>query len=539
MRMRVLAMIVVLVGPAGCADQQIDTINTPPSVTIVSPDDAAGPPEYTLGELVEIVASVTDSFDAPPDLTISWSTAYVDAEGVQQEIEIGTEPAAEDGRTSVVTSTLPPAVHTIRCTATDSDDLSASDYINIAVLDHDDSPEVEIGSPEEGDSYAEGDEIHFLAVTTDDDDVSQLTVAWHSNLDGYMGGDPAAPNGMITLVTDTLSAGDQEVTVWVTDAASNSNSDTVAFTIEAPVKELYIDDIRLAVGDHPLAAYPTTEWLLAVAFVGRRHRSVASDGFLVATDALGPLSDDDLRQHTRQMARVRAWLVRLFAEAMRPADKRPPVSLLIFADATDYRAFFTRLGDVWRVYIPLPTSNAYTVQDITGSTYSSHYGIRRPVYLHEAVHAIATRQLHVRTGVDRHTWLHEGLANYLQVAVFPSSVEWRIYTRNFARPIAPDGSTFFKPVGVLLRRHVKPEHYVQLAGLMAYLVEKRPAWLPPLARGLAEGKRVDQILTDLGTTPRALQAEWLAWGKERFPPDAEPKPFPSPQEWTGIKPPAP
>ena len=152
MRMRVLAMIVVLVGPAGCADQQIDTINTPPSVTIVSPDDAAGPPEYTLGELVEIVASVTDSFDAPPDLTISWSTAYVDAEGVQQEIEIGTEPAAEDGRTSVVTSTLPPAVHTIRCTATDSDDLSASDYINIAVLDHDDSPEVEIGSPEEGDS---------------------------------------------------------------------------------------------------------------------------------------------------------------------------------------------------------------------------------------------------------------------------------------------------------------------------------------------------------------------------------------------------
>lgn len=314
---------------------------------------------------------------------------------------------------------------------------------------------------------------------------------------------------------------------------------SVAFTIEAPVKELYIDDIRLAVGDHPLAAYPTTEWLLAVAFVGRRHRSVASDGFLVATDALGPLSDDDLRQHTRQMARVRAWLVRLFAEAMRPADKRPPVSLLIFADATDYRAFFTRLGDVWRVYIPLPTSNAYTVQDITGSTYSSHYGIRRPVYLHEAVHAIATRQLHVRTGVDRHTWLHEGLANYLQVAVFPSSVEWRIYTRNFARPIAPDGSTFFKPVGVLLRRHVKPEHYVQLAGLMAYLVEKRPAWLPPLARGLAEGKRVDQILTDLGTTPRALQAEWLAWGKERFPPDAEPKPFPSPQEWTGIKPPAP
>ena len=233
MRMRVLAMIVVLVGPAGCADQQIDTINTPPSVTIVSPDDAAGPPEYTLGELVEIVASVTDSFDAPPDLTISWSTAYVDAEGVQQEIEIGTEPAAEDGRTSVVTSTLPPAVHTIRCTATDSDDLSASDYINIAVLDHDDSPEVEIGSPEEGDSYAEGDEIHFLAVTTDDDDVSQLTVAWHSNLDGYMGGDPAAPNGMITLVTDTLSAGVQEVTVWVTDAASNSDSDTVAFLIEA------------------------------------------------------------------------------------------------------------------------------------------------------------------------------------------------------------------------------------------------------------------------------------------------------------------
>ena len=224
---------------------------------------------------------------------------------------------------------------------------------------------------------------------------------------------------------------------------------------------------------------------------------------------------------------------------MRPADKHPPVSLLIFTDAADYKAFFTRLGDTWRVYIPLPTSNAYTVQDITGSTYSPRYGIRRPVYLHEAVHTIAARQLHVRVGVATHTWLDEGLANYLQVAVFPSSVEWSIYTRNFARPITADGSTFFKPLDVLLRRRVKPTHYVQLASLIAYLVEKRPAWLPRLAVGLAEGKRADQILTTLGTTPRDLQAEWLAWGKERFAADAEPKPFPRPQEWAKAKEPTP
>ena len=233
MRWRALPAMLAALVILGCPDHEIDRIMTPPEVEIVSPDDELDTPEYPAGELVEIVASISDSYDSPPDIVVEWASAFVDNDGAQQELELGNTGVGEDGRTTLATSTLPWGVHTIRCTATDSDDLVASDYVNIAILDVDTAPSVEIGSPEDGDVFQEGDMINFLAVATDDHDVTLLSVAWHSNFDGYIGGDPAAPNGMITMTTDTLTAGEQEVTVWVTDEFSNSSSDTVAFVIEA------------------------------------------------------------------------------------------------------------------------------------------------------------------------------------------------------------------------------------------------------------------------------------------------------------------
>ena len=217
----------------GCADNEVGTIQTPPEIVILSPDDDETIPEYAIDELIEVVASVDDSFDAPQAVQVNWSTSYLDDDGVQQELDLGPTGVGEDGRTTLVTSNLAIAVHTIRATATDTDGLQASDYVNVSVIEMDEIPDVEIGSPEDGDIFQEGDDVNFLAVASDDHGPSTLTVAWHSNLDGFLGGDPAAPNGMITLVVDDLSPGDQEVTVWVTDEAGNSGSDMVAFVVEA------------------------------------------------------------------------------------------------------------------------------------------------------------------------------------------------------------------------------------------------------------------------------------------------------------------
>ncbi len=217
----------------GCADNEVGTIQTPPEIAILSPDDSETIPEYAIDELIEVVASVDDSFDAPQAVGVNWSTSYLDDDGVQQEVDLGPTGVGEDGRTTLVTSNLAVAVHTIRATATDSDGLQASDYVNVSVIEMDQIPDVEIGSPEDGDVFQQGDDINFLAVADDDHGPTALTVAWHSNLDGYLGGDPAAPNGMITLVVNDLSPGDQEVTVWVTDEAGNSGSDLVSFVIQA------------------------------------------------------------------------------------------------------------------------------------------------------------------------------------------------------------------------------------------------------------------------------------------------------------------
>jgi len=290
---------------------------------------------------------------------------------------------------------------------------------------------------------------------------------------------------------------------------------SIALVVASPnVKRIDLDDVRFTgVADEKR----NVEWLLDLAFAERPRETAQGDGLLVATDAIDAFAPADLNRLLDQMRRTRTWLRNIFGDVDRPTDDHhAPAALLIFKQPADYPDFFKRLGAAWRVEIGAPLHGGYTVQDIASSTYDPKLGPRRPVYFHEAVHAVVSRELHLLAGSEAHRGLQEGIANYLQVGLYPTSLPRSAYVKQFAQPVDPSGGGFFKPLEMLFSKPVTTKEYAQAASVVAFLVEKDPKLLRELARGLADGESATQVLTRGGTSWQQVQNAWFAWGQERF-----------------------
>jgi hypothetical protein len=308
--------------------------------------------------------------------------------------------------------------------------------------------------------------------------------------------------------------GDEALADW-------SQVRSLALRVEGRADAVDIDDVLLSPGSPAASEMPTSRWLLEMAFEGRNHRWTLVEGVLVATDATAQLPAAELDRLARRVGVVRSFLVETFgAAAAQPVNADAPVPLLIYHHRRHYLALFDRLGEHWRVEIVPPDSAGYTVQDIAASTWSRTYGVDRPVFLHEATHALAARYLRLLNGVAAHSWLQEGLANYIQLCTSPESLDRRTYAQNFAKPIAADGSGFFKPLASLLGEQVEPANYAQLASLVAFLVEEHPDWLEAMAMAMAAGASVEAGLVECETDLPTLEKLWMAWGARTFSPEA-------------------
>ncbi|MFP4105498.1 MAG: hypothetical protein ACLFVU_05325 [Phycisphaerae bacterium] len=289
----------------------------------------------------------------------------------------------------------------------------------------------------------------------------------------------------------------------------------IALRVESEADEVHIGRLGLVAGMAPDSAWASPEWLEEVAFGRDETRSVSSDGLLVATSVTEHFSPDDVKARHADMLRIRKWLMRIGGDAASKAEKGQYAALLIFRDAEEYRGFWGRVGEAWRAHVVPPKSGGYTVQSIAASSYDWRFGADRPVYLHEAVHALATVHLGIRSGHAQHSWLQEGLANYLQLCVYPGSLNRDNYAKWFAQKIGtPDAH--FLPLKQLLARRVSGRDYAQLASVMAFLLEQRPQWLPKIIQTLRRTDDPLKALAACGTTAEKMQVLWMEWGQKRF-----------------------
>lgn len=225
---------------AGCGvESGIDRLKSPPSVEIRSP--APGSAVRQGAEDVLFEGVLTDAYDSPEDLLVSW---WLD-EGEPVDLS-----ADADG---VVTWTLDPDTVdlgdyniTLQGIDTDEDIGQASTYIKVlAPLT---APVVDITDPGDGDAFDEGEAITFQGEATDEGtDPSDLSFAWESSRDGVIDG-AVSGDGKSIVVAEGLSVGTHTVTLTVTDPDDEVGLDAITITvgtgeIEEPTDEALAGDL--------------------------------------------------------------------------------------------------------------------------------------------------------------------------------------------------------------------------------------------------------------------------------------------------------
>lgn len=287
---------------------------------------------------------------------------------------------------------------------------------------------------------------------------------------------------------------------------------------------LEVDHLRAGAGPRGArSAAPPDGWLAALAFRAAA-REAAPEGEDEERDAgpaprpvrieAGPvrLLDPAVKEDAAAAARIgqrarhiAAWLDRVAAARGRAARRRaggghprgrPRRREPLPAPA---RARVAR-----RHWVPAPRGRLHDPGHRAISD-DPKLGIDRPVVFHEAVHAVAARRLRIPPGQGPADGLQEGLATYLQFALFPASFDRR------QRPAVVER---WRPLAEAAKDPGFND-YPGLAGVVAFLVSERPEWLGSLAGSLAHGATFEAAVKAApgGATIAALDRDWRHWAR--------------------------
>lgn len=263
---------------------------------------------------------------------------------------------------------------------------------------------------------------------------------------------------------------------------------------------LSLDDVELIPGEGKDPAYLTAEEVGKLAF-GEKLKVYRNPHFAVVSDEPRLKADA-----------VLAAFDKLYQAVFRDLPKLPrprrEVVCLVFAEDPRYRQFWGRLAESFHSQVPAPKSDGYTLFGIAGSSYSDKYGAVRPVWVHETCHAMLAQSLGV---TNQSEWLHEGLANYYQLAWTGQDVH--ALTRNMIRdrkhvPLSRLASG--KPIGT--------ESYAQAVLLVEWMLQvHRDAFTAAI---LEMRQRTSTDLAPLATKHFGrpldeLETEWLEWADEQ------------------------
>ena len=196
-----------------------------------------------------------------------------------------------------------------------------------------------------------------------------------------------------------------------------------------------------------------------------------------------------------------------FPELKAPKSLSP---LLVFSDEIRYRAFWRELAEAFTSQGPKPDSDGYSMLGIAGSYYDPRQGSVRPVYVHEACHALMTRLLGISSEGD---WLHEGLANYYQL---------RFTKQNFgtiAKTLVAQRRLIPLP-RLLNGQAISMQSYAQSALFIDWIMSNstRKARFLPAIRSMAKSGSTlfdPAAKIHFGASVQRIEASWMRWMQSR------------------------
>ncbi len=218
-------MILLLLAACG-SDSKLDRVNDAPTAIIDAPLE--GEVFREGAGLVGLRGRVADTYDDPPDLTVSWV--------VDEAAPVAVTPDAE-GAVTLDLADLALGEHTARLDVLDTDGDAGTASVRFVVAGPLGPPTVEITDPEDGHTVTIGTSIPFAGVASDvSTDADRLEFAWSSSIDGPLEGAVTA-DGRSVLITSALTVGDHAIRLDVTDEDAEVGSDTIQVIVtDEPVE---------------------------------------------------------------------------------------------------------------------------------------------------------------------------------------------------------------------------------------------------------------------------------------------------------------
>ena len=281
--------------------------------------------------------------------------------------------------------------------------------------------------------------------------------------------------------------------------------DSLGFQFRTPARVL-LDGLELIAGNEPRAAYPTASMVRELAFGAEAPiRELQREPFLVLTDALSIDEDALFKPLIAMYDGLRADFPQL-------DQPRRPVILLVFSREADYRAFWPRFAEALDSVLTPPTSDGFTALGIASSSCETDDCRVRPVFIHEAAHALMEQMLGLGSHGD---WLTEGLATRYQL-------------RFSGQDLAPIVSSALQNAGertpwieLLSGGEIRPSRYWQAALIIEWLLDepqRRRQFDEFLEQVRIHSQTNVQALAQrcFDATLPELEKQWLEWLKARY-----------------------
>ena len=193
----------------------------PPQVAIETPVDGAALDE---GVTVSMRGRVVDdAFSSSLDaISPTWS---VNGEAVCEESVFDTNGL------SSCSHIFSQGTATVALSATNPDGKSANHVIEL-IINKNEAPSATIVTPEAGVEYYSNSLTAFEGAVSDGEDpAEELSVVWTSSIDGTLPFDAAPDSGGKSTGTYTLTEGEHQLTLTVTDSTGRTGSDTTIITV--------------------------------------------------------------------------------------------------------------------------------------------------------------------------------------------------------------------------------------------------------------------------------------------------------------------